>query len=140
MEQAKINTLRGREMTPEQKIKYEVLRKAYEWGAEELPALTGLNIDEIFDEYDEDSITDAMNEIRPGEFDTSGDIASCGSRHYESSSVAMQVFDGSYVGWTYWYGGGKHAEPEAIDWMSEAYDLKCKIEEKTVVVRTFTAI
>lgn len=60
------------------------------------------------------------------------------SRHYESKSVAAQASDGSWGGWTYWYGGGKHGEPESIDWMNEAYDLDCKEEEKLVVVRTFS--
>ena len=46
--------------------------------------------------------------------------------------------DGSWVGWTYWYGGGKYGEPEAIDWMDDAYDLACTEEEKVVTVRTFT--
>lgn len=61
------------------------------------------------------------------------------SRHYESEAVAYQYVDGSWVGWSYWYGGGKHGEPEAIDWMEDAYDVNCTEEEKVVVVRTFTA-
>lgn len=28
----------------------------------------------------------------------------------------MQAPDGTWVGWTYWYGGGKYAEPSAIPW------------------------
>ena len=35
------------------------------------------------------------------------------------------------------HGGGKHGEPEAIDWMDEAYDLDVTEEEKLVVVKTF---
>lgn len=34
--------------------------------------------------------------------------------------------------------GGKHGEPEAIDWIEHAYDVECKEEEKLVVVHTFT--
>jgi len=60
-----------------------------------------------------------------------------GRRHYESKAVAMKMPDGSWIGWTYWYGGGKHGEPEAIDWMNEAYDVDCHEEEKVVVVQTF---
>jgi hypothetical protein len=59
------------------------------------------------------------------------------SRHYESDAVAAKAPDGSWVGWTYWYGGGKHGEPEAIDWIEDAYDVICAEEEKLVVVRTF---
>lgn len=36
------------------------------------------------------------------------------------------------------YGGGKHGEPEAIDWIEHAYNLDCIEEEKLVVVRTFS--
>jgi hypothetical protein len=46
--------------------------------------------------------------------------------------------DGSWVGWTYWSGGGKHGEPESISWMSEAYELDVKEEEKLVIVQTFS--
>lgn len=60
------------------------------------------------------------------------------SRHYESESVATQVLDGSWVGWTYWFGGGKHGEPEAVDWLEYAYNLECKEEEQLLIVRTFT--
>lgn len=60
------------------------------------------------------------------------------SRHYESDAVAAKLSDGTWVGWTYWYGGGKHGEPEGIEWMSDAYEVNCIEEEKLVVVQTFT--
>src|SRR5439155_1354104 len=37
------------------------------------------------------------------------------SRHYEAKEVAAKLSDGSWVGWTYWYGGGKHGDPGSID-------------------------
>jgi len=46
------------------------------------------------------------------------------SRHYESKAVAAEMLDGSWVGWTYWYGGGKHGEPGAMPWMEEAYEVE----------------
>lgn len=60
------------------------------------------------------------------------------SRHYESDEVARQLSDGTWVGWTYWHGGGKHGEPEAIDWIEDAYFPKVKEEIKTLTVRTFS--
>jgi hypothetical protein len=33
------------------------------------------------------------------------------------------MLDGSWVGWTYWYGGGKHGEPGSIKWVEDAYDV-----------------
>ena len=51
------------------------------------------------------------------------------SRHYEIDVHAMQV-DGVWVAWDYYYGGGKHGEPEAFDWISNARIVDC--EEKVV--------
>ena len=51
------------------------------------------------------------------------------SRHYEIDVHAMQV-DGIWVAWDYYYGGGKHGEPEAFDWISNARIVAC--EEKVV--------
>lgn len=128
-------------MTPEQKLKLMVLVRYTElYDHVKLPdAIDADNIDAVYKEiYDEDdgTIYDAINEVRSSGEDTG---LQCGwSRHYESKAVAAQALDGSWIGWTYWYGGGKHGEPEAVDWMEEAYDLVCKEEEKLVVVRTFT--
>ena len=84
--------------------------------------------------------SDVKYELRQGEIKTN--IGGEYSRHYESKSVAMHLkdFDGftGYIGWTYWYGGGKHGYPSEIDWISDAYFLDL-IDEKEVVtvVRTF---
>ena len=51
------------------------------------------------------------------------------SRHYEIDVHAMQV-DDVWVAWDYYYGGGKHGEPEAFDWISNARIVEC--EEKVV--------
>lgn len=51
------------------------------------------------------------------------------SRHYEIDVHAMKV-DGVWVAWDYYYGGGKHGEPEAFDWISNARIVDC--EEKVV--------
>jgi hypothetical protein len=126
-------------MTPIQKIKHLILVRAADFS--DLPAPEGVtaeNIDDLYDEADEDSIQDARNEVRSGEFET--DLPCDYSRHYESKSVAAQTANGSWVGWTYWYGGGKHGEPEAIEWMDDAYDLAVSVEEKMTVVHTFAKV
>lgn len=125
-------------MSPEMKVRYLCLAKAKEW--DDSIALD-FNAPETFEALWEaleeaDNHWDAMSEVREGEAETG--LPCEWSRHYESKSVAAPLPDGSWVGWTYWYGGGKHSEPEAIDWMSEAYDLDCVEEEKTVTVRTFS--
>ena len=125
-------------MTPYQKLQYLILSKAAEWDEIELGEVKSENIDDLWDEYEnQDSIYDATNEMR-STWDEETDIRCESSRHYESKSVAAKMPDGSWVGWTYWYGGGKHGEPESIDWMERAYDIDCVEEEKVMTVRTFT--
>ncbi len=59
------------------------------------------------------------------------------SRHYDDTFVVKQIED-VWVGWIYWSGGGKHGEPHAIDWISDAEFVKVQSEEVvTVVKRTF---
>ena len=125
-------------MPPEQKIKHAIILKAQSWDlAYPKEPITSENIDEMFDELGEEGmLQDATNEVRATGVATG--LPAPVSRHYESESVAAQMPDGTWVGWTYWYGGGKHGEPESIDWMDEAYNLNMTEEEKTVVVRTFT--
>jgi hypothetical protein len=124
-------------MTPEQKLKWAILMKVAQWSDENPPDVTAENVDRLYELADDaDALCDAREEIRCSGIDT--DIKCDWSRHYESKSVAAQMPDLSWVGWTYWYGGGKHAEPSAIDWMDSAYDLDCKEEEKVVTVRTFS--
>lgn len=126
-------------MNAEQKIMREILEEAIElnddlnWDGE----LTEENINEAYQSVlvDADAHWDYESEFRCSGEHT--DIKCDGSRHYESKSVARKLKSGDWVGWTYWYGGGKHGEPEAIDWMCEAYDLDVAEEEKTVIVRTF---
>lgn len=124
-------------MTPEQKIKWAILLVAAGYGDGPTPEVTADNVDDLYDALEEEgNHWDAKDEIRSSGQETG---LQCGfSRHYESDAVAAQMPDGSWVGWTYWHGGGKHSEPEAIDWIDSAYDLVCTEEEKMVVVRTFT--
>jgi hypothetical protein len=124
-------------MTPEQKIKSAIIKRCVNDTEIELTRqLTADSVDEIYDELDElHSLGDYKYEMREGQIETG--LPCEHSRHYESKSVATRVSDGSWVGWTYWYGGGKHGEPESIDWMGSAYGLDCTEEEKMVTVRTF---
>lgn len=117
-------------MTSEQKIKHTILYDAID----QLPEVTVDNIDELWEQY-RDETYDFEMEFREGEEVT--DIEPDWSRHYESKSVAAKMIDDTWVGWTYWYGGGKHANPEGIDWMSAAYPVEMCEEVKTMVVRTF---
>lgn len=67
-------------------------------------------------------------------------------RHYEVD-YHVKEFTGvtengetisKWVGWNYYYGGGKHAYPEDIDWIPDAEFLKVSSEAAfTVIKRTF---
>lgn len=123
-------------MTPEQKLKWAVLQVIASWEKTEPAIVNAKNIDEVYDLSDDDYKQDARNEIRCS--GTKTGLPCQDSRNYESDAVAAMMPDGSWVGWTYWYGGGKHGQPEAIDWMGEAYAVNCAEEQKMVTVRTFT--
>ena len=126
-------------MTPEQKIKHAILVADAASSEEALPEISADNVDAIFEDRNDDwQLQDAINEFRQGQVETP-DIKCEWSRNYETKSVAAKMLDGSWVGWTYWYGGGKHGEPETIDWMGSAYDLKVT-GEKVVTTLTFEKV
>lgn len=123
-------------MTPQQKIKWVVIDLNGDPDQQidyPLP-----RVDEMYDELvEQDLHWDALAQIREGTVETNIECPS--SRHYESKSVGTQLPDASWIGWTYWYGGGKHGRPEEIDWVSEAYDLNCATTTEVVVTKqTFT--
>jgi len=94
------------------------------------------DIDAVVDFYENDDgdLQDSKEAIREGECETN--IEPSWSRHYESKSVAAQALDGQWIGWTFWYGGGRHGCPREMGF--DVYDLDCKEEEKWITVRTFT--
>ena len=121
-------------MTPKQKIKWIIIAdQRIQDGLDPLE-ITEDNVDDIFDCA---CRQDALSEFRCN--GTRTGLLAPHSRHYEAQSVAAQAPDGSWVGWTYWFGGGKWGDPEAIDWLDEAYDLNYVEEQKMTTVRTFTA-
>ena len=123
-------------MKPTQKLKWAILARVAVWEDKPAPDYPCANVDELYDELVAmDAHWDGKNEVRGSGTETQ--LKCQFSRDYESKAVAMKMPDGSWVGWTYWYGGGKHSEPEAIGWMEEAYDVDCHEEEKLVVVQTF---
>lgn len=130
-------------MTPEQKLKHLILICNAEMGGEPEPEnVTADNVDRLYQEaLDNDeagNLQDAREELRGGEIGTN--LPPPHDRNYESNSVAAQYLDGSWIGWTYWYGGGKHGEPQAIPWIEDAYALTCVEEPRTIVHRTFTKV
>lgn len=128
-------------MSPAQKLRWAILVKAAEWAGVELPSITADNLDEVWDEKSDEldgHLWDARNEVRCSGEETG--LPAPYSRHYEGDAVAAKMPDGSWVGWVYWHGGGKHGEPEAIEWIEFAYDVTVTEEEKLVTVRTFKEV
>ena len=126
-------------MTAEQKVKALILMRYRQWG-NTVPELTKETIDATWQKLQEmDNVRDAMNDIRSGS-DITGLPDRQWSRNYESDEVGAKLPDGSWVGWTHWHGGGKHGEPEAIDWISDAYDITCTEEQRLVTVRSFAKV
>lgn len=95
-----------------------------------------LHENEIDEKWSQEDLQDGFSDARYSLELVPTDLECETSRHYESEAVACQMLDGSWVGWTSWYGGGKHGEPESIPWIEDAYDLDCKEVVKTV--REFT--
>jgi len=132
-------------MNAEQLIKRHILIEGFKKNNPEESAfipdvVDESNVDDVYDEFLEtiDAYQDFEYEFRECGIDT--DVEAPRSRHYESKSKAYQLPCGQWVGWTYWYGGGKHGEPESIEWMAYAYLLDVSEEQKVVTVRTFKVI
>lgn len=110
-------------ITPFQKVKLLVMLKQASWNRAELEIdhADGEAIDVLYEQMAaaNSNLQDARNEVRGGTYQTG--LISEFSRNYESDSVAAQLPDGSWVGWTYWQGGGKHGDPASIPWMEDAY-------------------
>lgn len=80
-------------------------------------------------------IQESTNEFRDS-YDEETKIEPDWNRHYESKSVAKKLDNGKWVGYTYWYGGGKHGEPEEMPWIEDAYFLEMKEEMRPVKIFT----
>jgi hypothetical protein len=125
-------------MTPEQTIKCHILNEAISnddliWHED----ISVDNVDLVWEHFIESDLHwDYISDYRYG---IETDLPSQYSRHYEAKEVANKFGD-QWIGWTFWYGGGKYGEPESIDWMGSAYFLDCVEETKVVTVRVFSKV
>lgn len=120
-------------MKPQTKLKYAILELAAIWDDETIS--TTLTEDEVEELWDEADCLEEISEIRCSGIETG--LPGQYSRHYECEEVAVQCPNGDWVGFTYWHGGGKHGNPEEIDWIEHAYDVEVTEEEKLVTIQTF---
>jgi len=129
-------------VTAAQKIKKEILLHAI---TEDLlcyridpTGITADTVDELYlgtCEKDAETIKEIESNFRASYAEETG-LESPLSTNYESKAVAMELDDGSWVGWTFWYGGGKYGTPEKLPWLEDAYYLD--VVEKQTVVMIFT--
>ncbi|MCP5015145.1 MAG: hypothetical protein GY938_07650 [Ketobacter sp.] len=109
----------------------------------DLPKATIESIENLYEEYGlhespdgrysvKDCVDELVAETR-GEGEETG-LSAEEDRHYESVAVGG-CFDGVWVGWTYFYGGGKHGEPESMGWLEDAYYIQ--METKMVEAKVF---
>lgn len=64
-------------------------------------------------------LSDVKSELREGKVETELIPEACG--YFESEAVAIPITGmlDLYVGWTYFFGGGKHSNPESIEWQGK---------------------
>lgn len=126
-------------MKPAQKIKKTILLQAAEnedWiDLSPFDMETEDGVNQAFDKHYSD-LQDYRNEFRYGQEQT--DLESDYNRNYETKEVAAKMFDGSWIAWTYYFGGGRHGEPEEMDWISYSYEVE--MIEKTVVQKFFNKV
>ncbi|CCH57766.1 hypothetical protein A323_gp58 [Acinetobacter phage AP22] len=114
-------------MTAQQLIRKAILLKAVDFENIEpfSQSLDGAGIDKLYESYNEyDELNDPKNEIRYGQVDANLSAITW-SRSYEIDVRAMKI-DGVWVAWDFYYGGGKHGEPESFDWISNARIVNCE--------------
>lgn len=100
----------------------------------------GDEVDELWEALQEDypdTMTDAANEVR-GSGRSTG-LAVPVSRNYDPEAVAVLTPFGRWVGFTYWAGGGKHGNPEEIEWQEDAYWVDAEIDQTLRLDYKFTA-
>lgn len=123
-------------MTPQQKIYWLVFNKLSQYLGLPPPPYPYPNIEEAIEKYlGTDVLQVAISVVRHQGVQT--DLTSPSSRNYETSELAAKLPDGSWVGWTYYYGGGKHGCPEDVPWMEYSYDVQCDAYEKVKTVLYF---
>lgn len=114
-----------------------------------------LNVEKVYD-FDEKELEEFYEEIKYGEWeDYVRDVVSgfrysgeniddkvYEDRYYCYRDVATKItgLDDLYLGWTYYFGGGKHAQPQEVEWMEDCYLLTCREVEETRIVKVYEKV
>lgn len=101
--------------------------------------LSGDEIDRLYESYDRwNELADPWNEIRYSGIDCNLK-ATTWSRHYDVDSKAIKI-DDKWIQFDYYYGGGKHSEPEYFDYIEHAKIVDCTEEQITITKYNFSEI
>lgn len=126
------------QLTATQLIKKAIVQRINEQNYDDYqqPINTVEEIEVAYDlAVEKDLHWDWENEVRSGGIET--ELPAPFSRHYECDIHAQKI-DDQWVGYPFFYAGGKYGQPQEMEWISDAFFVDCKEEEKLVVVRTFS--
>lgn len=86
---------------------------------------------------DRDIVREIVNEFRENGEEIDSKVEQ--GRYYCFQEVAKLItgLDDLYLGWTYYFGGGKHSQPEQVEWMADCYLLKCKEIKEIKIVKIY---
>ena len=128
-------------MTAEQVVKLEIIKRA----VKENDILvfkdeyTSETIDELYDDALNGEYSDEVNEEYYNIRHDGEEInlpTSRTSRHYEVDTHVLKI-DDNWIAFDYYYGGGKHSEPDSIDWLDTCRFVYCEEKVVTQTIRTF---
>lgn len=131
-------------MTPQDKLKWRILSAIShiddDPDTEFLEKFKALKLPEQLDEaWNLAQEWDGWQDLRE-DFRNQGtrtELQTPWSRHYDCEMHVVQCPDGTWVAFPYWYGGGKHGEPQAIEWITADEIREVSMREETRVVRVF---
>ena len=89
---------------------------------------------------DSDIVREVIHEFRESGEEIDDKVQQ--DRYYCYQDVARKITgsDELYLGWTYYFGGGKHAQPAEVEWMEDCYLLKCRKVEETRIVKVYEKV
>lgn len=88
----------------------------------------------------EDYIRDIVSDFRESGEEIDNKVEQ--DRYYCYQDVAKKITGSEdlYLGWTYYFGGGKHAQPDQVEWMEDCYLLTCREVEETRIIKIYEKV
>lgn len=129
------------QLTPTQLIKKAIVQRIIKYDKGDFgqpPIQTGDQIEAAYDlAVENDLHWDWRNEVRESGIETNLPAYAFSSRDYEVE-IHAQLIDNQWVAYPFYSGGGRHGQPEAVEWMEDAFFVDCEEKQVTITQRTFT--